>query len=171
VLESIPPRDPDERRQWFAGKLEQRSMDLFEQMDATRAEADALFAEIDQRRLRQEREEAGPGGVAWGDDERASAGAGQAQQWERWQPLGPILSPPASPPEACDAAQLPPPPPRRDGDVNWDEVIGRALERGDTVRHVCSIFGVLRQLAAPLGISTDEKNDGATSVGLDRMLT
>jgi len=115
-------------------------MDLFQEMDATRAEADELFAEIDRRRLREKREEAGPGGVAWGDDGRSSAGAGRAQEWERWQPLGPILSPPASPPAACDIAQLPPPPPpRRDGDVNWDEVIGRALERGDTVRDVCSI--------------------------------
>ena len=57
VLESIPPKDPDDRRQWFAKKLEHKSARLFHQMDATRAEADALFAEIDQRRIREEWQE------------------------------------------------------------------------------------------------------------------
>ncbi|KAK3263850.1 hypothetical protein CYMTET_27373 [Cymbomonas tetramitiformis] len=118
LLATIPPKDPDERRHWFAGKLQEVNNHLFEEMDATRNEIDELFAEIDARH----HEEA----VACGQAPRPPTA-----------PLGPILSRPSSP------ENYPAPVPRRKvsaaspGEINWDKVISLALERGDTECPIC----------------------------------
>jgi len=126
VLNSIPPKDPDERRQWFCEKLEEKANSLFSEMDATRAEADALFAEIDARRIDQSGEVEGEGGGAL----------------ERWVPLGPVLSPPSSPPSRLASSQRviekrKPAAVTGHKEIDWDHVIGRALERGDTECPIC----------------------------------